>query len=255
MDVEDELRGELRRAMAERVAGTRAPRSLAADVRRRHRRRKARARTAVAVAGASVAALALVPAYRSIQPVPAGAPETTATAPGGPEAGAPERGPAPAAPGPSGSASDRTSPEPRTARPSAGTPDEPSPGRPGAGAGSRPSVPGWLTYLPDGLAAERPCATERGSTGTATVCAWRGEPGWVRVRLVEGPGIGGPEDLVPVAGVPSRTSVRGIPALAGAAPGDGRQVSWLPRPGVGATVQAGGAAAGDLMRIAEGVRP
>ncbi|GGV10579.1 hypothetical protein GCM10010182_33330 [Actinomadura cremea] len=253
MDVEDELR----RAMAERVAGTRAPRSLAADVRRRHRRRRARVRTAAAVAGASVVALALVPTYRSIQPAPAGAPETTATGSGGSGPGAPERVPAPAAPGASESAKGRTSPDPRTARPSAGGPDEPDPVRPRV----EPSFPAWLTFLPDGLAAARPCAVERDTAGTArtvrttTTCEWRGDPGWVRVRLVEGTGIGGPEDLAPAVGVPSRTSVRGIPALAGAAPGDGRQISWLPRPGVGATVQAGGAVTADLMRVAEGIRP
>ncbi|MFD0902232.1 hypothetical protein, partial [Actinomadura sediminis] len=119
----------------------------------------------------------------------------------------------------------------------------------------RPSLPAWLGYLPDGLAAARPCTTERDTARTTTTCEWRGEPGRVTIRLVEGTGIGGPEDLAPSVGVPSRTSVRGTPALEGAAPGSGRQISWLPRPGVGATVQARGAVAADLMRIAEGVRP
>lgn len=161
--------------------------------------------------------------------------------------------PAPAASGPSESAKGRTSPEARTARPSAGTPDEPDTGRRPAGVG--PSVPAWLTYLPAGLTVVRPCTTERDTAGTATVCEWRGEPGRVRVRLVESTGLGGPEDLARPVGVPSRTTVRGAPALAGAAPGAGRQISWLPRPGVGATVQADGAVTADLMRIAEGVRP
>ncbi|RSN71084.1 hypothetical protein [Actinomadura sp. WAC 06369] len=246
MDVEDELR----RAMAETVAGARAPRSLAADVRRRHRRRKARIRTAAAVAGASVAALALAPAYRSIQPAPAGAPEGVVPSAAASGDGAPERVPAPVPSRPPESGKGGTA-EPRTPRPSTGAPDAPAAEAPRA----EPSLPAWLAYLPDGLDAARPCATERGTARTTTVCEWRGDPGWVRIRLVEGTGIGGPEELAPPVGVPVRTSVRGTPALAGAAPGSGRQVSWLPRAGLGATVQAGGAAAGDLMRIAEGVRP
>ncbi|MEV5825722.1 hypothetical protein AB0L25_09100 [Spirillospora sp. NPDC052242] len=246
MDVEDELR----RAMAERVADTRAPRSLASDVRRRHRRRKARIRTATAVAGASVAALALVPTYRSIQPAPAGAPEGVAPSTAAPGNGVPERAPVPVPSRSSESGKDGTA-GPRTPRPSTGAPEAPASATPRA----EPSRPAWLTYLPDGLAAARPCTTERDAARTTTTCEWRGDSGWVRIRLVEGTGIRGPEELAPPVGVPSRTSVRGTPALAGAAPGSGRQVSWLPRPGVGATVQAGGAAAADLMRVAEGVRP
>lgn len=71
-----DLESELRKAMAEQVAGATASPSLVADVKRRHRRRRARVHAAAGVAAASVAALALVPTYQSFRATPAGSTET-----------------------------------------------------------------------------------------------------------------------------------------------------------------------------------
>ncbi|QXJ23649.1 hypothetical protein AGRA3207_004834 [Actinomadura graeca] len=247
-----DLESELRKAMAEQVAGAAAPPSLAADVRRRHRRRVARIRTTMGAAGASVVAIALVPAYQTFRAAPAGAPENAAPSNSVSMYRQPEPPPAPEVPV-----------SPPAGRPGAGRSHGAAGGTPPGAPGGHPSKPGvpglpkppgWVTYLPGGLTAHAPCAMKGGAERRTTVCEWRGTGGWVEITLVRGTGFG-LGDLPPVRGVPGRASVRGTPAIIGDGPGSGRQIAWLARPGVGAVVRAGGGAEDRLMRIAEGVRP
>ncbi|GAA2135545.1 hypothetical protein [Actinomadura napierensis] len=250
-----DLESELRKAMAEQVAGTTAPPSLVADVRRRHRRRTNRVRATVGVAAASVAALALVPTYQSFRATPAGD-SSTSRPTGGPSIlEQPGRRPAPglpASPSPEGRPEAGTTPKPSAPAPSGG---------PGGGGDARPGAPGatvrlphWMAYLPGGLTATGPCAVTGDAKRRTTTCKWRGTAGWVQVALVKGSGLG-LTDLAPVGGVPGRTTVRGTPALTADRPGSARQISWIAKPGTGVTVTAGGTAKDQLMRIAEGVHP
>ncbi|MFA1549204.1 hypothetical protein [Actinomadura chokoriensis] len=250
-----DLESELRQAMAEQVAGTSASPSLVTDVRRRHRRRAARIRTAAGVAAASVAALALVPAYQSFRATPAGNSETAR--PTGPVSASrpPERSPAPGlpvSPSSKGRPGAGASSKPE-AHPSSGGVTEPD-SPPGAG-GALGGLPRWITYIPDGLTATGPCTVTGDGGRKTTTCAWHGTTGWVEIALVKGGGLTGPRDLMKAPGIPGQTSVRGMPALTGDRSDSAREVSWLPRPGVGVTVTASGSAKNQLMRIAEGVRP
>ncbi|RFS86130.1 hypothetical protein D0T12_05755 [Actinomadura spongiicola] len=250
-----DLESELRKAMAEQVAEASASPSLVADVKRRHRRRKARTHTAAAVAAASVAALILVPTYQSFRATPVGTVGTERPTSNVPASQRPERPPAPG----------QSRPPSNKERPGAGTSAKPkpppSPGGPEAGprrpgpGGVVDDLPRWITYLPDGLAAASPCAVAGGAERRTTTCAWRGDAGWVEIVLVRSQGLSDPRDLMRPAGIPGRTTVRGMPAFTIDRPDSGRQISWLARPGVGVTVSAGGSVKGQLMRIAEGVRP
>ncbi|TDC63202.1 hypothetical protein E1200_23135 [Actinomadura sp. GC306] len=250
-----DLESELRRAMAEQVAGTTAPASLAADVKRRHRRRRARMHAAAGAAAVTVAALALIPAYQSFRATPAGNPGTARPANGGPAPEQPERPPAPgssAPPSAKGEPGAGASPR-STARPAPGGSAEGT-RKPGPG-GAAGGLPGWIGYVPDGLTAAGPCTVTGGAERETTTCKWRGSPGWLEITVVKGSGLTGPRDLMTSPGLPGRTSVRGAPALTADRPGSGRQISWLARPGVGVTVAGGGPVESRLMRIAEGVRP
>lgn len=251
-----DLESELRKAMAEEVAGTTAPPSLVADVKRRHRRRRTRIHAAAAVAAASVAAVALTPAYQSFRATPAGNPGTVRSADGGP---APEQPGRPPAPGPSGTPSAQE-------EPGAATPPEPEARPTASGAGEDPrepdgpgtvvdDLPRWIGYVPDGLAPTGPCTVVEGAERETTTCNWRGSAGWLEIAVVRGGGLSDPRDLMKSPGLPGRTSVGDAPALTAERPGSGRQISWLARPGVGVTVSAGGSVRDQLMRIAEGVRP
>jgi hypothetical protein len=248
-----DLESELRKAMAEQVAGATASQSLVTDVKRRHRRRKARVHAAAGVAAASVAALALVPTYQSFRATPAGDTETTRPSNTVSALRLPERPPAsglPESPSPQGRSEAGASQKPEARGPSG---DGQAPPKPGAG-GVAGALPKWITYLPDGLAATGPCAVSGDADRTTTTCAWRGSGGWVEIALVKG-GLTGPQDLMRAPGIPGRTSVHGMPALTGDRPDSSRQISWLARHGVGVTVTASGSAKDRLMRIAEGVRP
>ncbi|GGQ33369.1 hypothetical protein BKA00_004849 [Actinomadura coerulea] len=249
-----DLESELRKAMAEQVAGATASQSLVTEVKRRHRRRKARLHAAAGVAAASVAALALVPTYQSFRATPAG--DTETTRPGGTVSPLrlPERPPAsglPVSPSSKGrpEAGASRKPEARGSSGDGRTPSKPEPG------GLTAALPKWITYLPDGLAASGPCEVTGDADRRTTTCAWRGDGGWVEIALVEGGGLTGPQDLMRVPGIPGRTSVHGMPAMTGDRPDSSRQISWLARRGVGVTVTASGPAKDRLMRIAEGVRP
>ncbi|XRQ06225.1 hypothetical protein ACN3XK_58350 [Actinomadura welshii] len=250
-----DLESELRKAMAERVAGESASPSLAADVKRRHRRRKARVHAAAGVAAAAVAVLALLPAYQSFRATPAGNAGADRPAGGGPAPVQPERHPAPgpsASPSAKGEPGAGTSPERGTRPPSAGTGKDP---REPGGGGAAADLPRWIAYIPAGLTASGPCEVTRGSGRETTECAWRGGGGWLEIAVVKGSGLTDPRDLLKAPGLPGRTSVRGRPAFTGDRPGSGRQISWMARPGVGVTVAGGGSVKAQLMRIAEGVRP
>src|SRR4051812_8084278 len=68
-----DLENELRQAMAEHVTEVSAPRSLAADAKRRHHR-TVRRRTALAVGAAGlVVGVAMIPAHQSFRPQTVGA--------------------------------------------------------------------------------------------------------------------------------------------------------------------------------------
>ncbi|MGH8967147.1 MAG: hypothetical protein ACRDXB_17715, partial [Actinomycetes bacterium] len=185
-----DLESELRKAMAEQVAGESASPSLVADVRRRHRRRKTRIHAAAGAVVASVAALALVPTYQSFRATPAGNSETTRPTSTVSAFQQPER---PSAPG-------HSRPPSEKGRPGAGAGRQPE-GRPAGGApgGSRKpgiggvvdDLPSWVTYLPDGLAASSPCAVTGDAKRKTTTCKWQGHAGWVEIVLVKGSGLSG----------------------------------------------------------------
>lgn len=249
-----DLESELRRAMAEQVAGATASPSLVADVKRRHRRRRARMHAAAGVAAASVAALALVPTYQSFRAAPAGNSVTARPTTAVPASRPPERPPAPGlpvSPPSAGGPGTGASPKPEAHASSGGATQ---PQRPGVGDAVG-GLPKWITYIPDGLAAAAPCAVTRDAGRETTTCTWRGNTGWVEIALIKGSKLTGPGDLLRTPGVPDRTSVHGMPALTVDRPDSARQISWLARPGVGVTVTAAGSAEQRLMRIAEGVRP
>ncbi|MEU6038958.1 hypothetical protein ABZ801_26455 [Actinomadura sp. NPDC047616] len=251
-----DLESELRTAMAEHTAGTSAPPSLAAVVRRRHRRRVVRIRVTVGAAvAAAVAAFVVTPAYNSMTHVdPAGMRETPA---GSPTAASPDRPVPPPAPGLPAS-------PPSAERPGAGASGKPEADRPPAPAhrdepGGAPGPvrrPDWVTYLPPGLNVDRPCAERGGGGDRTTTCRWSGGSGWVEIRVVRGTGLSGPEDLGGdgAPSMPRHTSVHGVRAVVSDRPDSGRQVAWMARPGVGVVVAAGGSARDQLMRVAEGVR-
>ncbi|MFB4313638.1 hypothetical protein [Actinomadura sp. 21ATH] len=246
-----DLESELREAMAERVAGSVAPPSLAADVRRRHRRRQTRVRVTVGVAAAAVAVAVVAPGYQSFRADPVGS-NGRPDEPGG--KAVPPAPPGPAAPGLPKSAAPAPEKAGKDGKPS-GTD---SPGRSGAPSGSGGGVikpPAWVTFLPSGLRAESPCATGTEGGAKTTTCRWRGPSGWVEIRLVRGSRLGGPEDLMRSPAVPRPSSVRGERAITSDRPDSGRQIAWMERPGLGVVVAAGGGTRDQLMRIAEGVRP
>ncbi|HEY8480612.1 MAG TPA: hypothetical protein VIL71_12355 [Spirillospora sp.] len=249
-----DLERELREAMAEHVAGTTAPPSLVADVKRRHRRRRARIHATVGAAAAAVAVAALVPAYQSFRAAPTGTSETARPADGASTLGQPGR---PPAPGPSASPSVEEEPGTGPSRgPGTGTSEDGGQGSGGGGTGGAPeSLPRWVAYVPGGLTVTGPCQVKNNAERETTTCTWRGTPGWLKVTIVRGSGITGPGDLVDAPGLPDRTTVRGAPAFVVDGPGPERHVSWLARPGVGVTVSAGGSVKDQLMRVAEGVRP
>ncbi|GAA4234030.1 hypothetical protein GCM10022254_37930 [Actinomadura meridiana] len=249
-----DLESELRKAMAEQVAEASASPSLVADVKRRHRRRRTRLHATAGAVAASVAALALVPAYQSFRATPAGNSETTRPSNTVSVLQQPERPPAPGLsrpPSAKGHPGAGASTRPG-ARPSSGESGT-GPHRPGGGA--LDDLPRWISYLPSGLVVSSPCASAGDAKRETTTCKWRGGVGWVEIVLVRSGGLSGPQDLVKSAGIPNRTTVRGMPALTVDRPDSARQISWLARPGVGVTVSAGGSVKGQLMRIAEGVRP
>ncbi|MFI0484183.1 hypothetical protein [Actinomadura sp. 9N215] len=247
-----DLESELRKAMAEQVAGASASPSLVADVKRRHRRRRTRIHAAAGAVAASVVALALVPTYQSFRATPAGNSETTRPTSTVSAFQQPER---PPAPGPARPPSEKGRPGAGATRhPGGHPPGGPDGGPRKPGIGGVVGLPSWITYIPDGLAATAPCAVTGTAQRKTTTCKWRGHAGWVEIVLVKG-GLAGPQELMKSTGIPGRTSVRGAPALTGDLPGSGRQISWLAGPDVGVTVSAGGSVTTQLMRIAEGVRP
>ncbi|MDL4776330.1 hypothetical protein [Actinomadura xylanilytica] len=259
MDLEDELRA----AMVEHVADASAPATLAGDVRGRYRRRVARIRVALGVGAAAVVAVAIIPGYQSFR---AGQVSTPAASDGPAGRGGPDE-PGRAMPQPVPS---RTSgaPAPVPSRDIGGT-ESPRPllsHPPGQGGPDGPSgdggpAPGWMTYLPSGLRALRPCAElEKGGRRT-TNCRWSGTNGWVEVHITRGSGLAGPGDVIdgaPTAGgtpVAGKDRVHGHPAVTTDRPDRGRQIAWVERPGVGILVLVGPALRDELLTVAEGVRP
>jgi hypothetical protein len=249
-----DLESELRQAMAEQVAEAAAPPSLVADVRRRHRRRVTRIRVTVGVAAAAVAVAAVAPGYQSFRAETVGSKGEPEGKGGTVATTRPDGTPAPALPEPS----------PAPGKSGTATPKKPA-GRDGGGPERKPStgggdgvagLPSWVTFLPPGLAEDKPCASRREGENRVTTCRWRGSGGWVEVKVVRGSGLSGPEDLITAPGVPRPSTVHGMKALTTERSDASRQIAWLERPGVGVIVAAGGGAVRDqLMRVAEGIRP
>jgi hypothetical protein len=238
-----DLENELRQAMAEHVTEVSAPRSLAAEARRRHHRTVRRRTTlAVGAAGLVVAGVVMVPAYQSFHPRPVGA-----DGQGGTKHGARTTGtPPPASPVPS--------PKPHTASPGSGSKGSqhppaskhPSSGHvPGVGALTSP-----LGYLPVGIGPGKTCDTDHVGAKETTSCRWSGPGGWVEVRLVRSGALRDPADLGLAPPMAKRSQIHDHPALVSRLPS---QVMWIERPGLGVWVGVSPSLNGSLMRVAEGV--
>jgi hypothetical protein len=237
-----DLENELRQAMAEHVTEMSAPRTLAADAKRRHHR-TVRRRTAFAVGAAGVvAAVAMIPAYQSIRPQTVGAngsdgrkhgPHATATLPTSPSAG------------------------PTSGSPSAGSNGVRPSAKPRHPAGTRPSgrsaVTSLLGYLPPGIGPDKTCRTEHAGVKETTTCRWTGSAGWVEVRLVHDSGLRAPADLGLAPPMSKQIRLRDHSALRSVGPAITSQVMWIQRHGLGVWVGVSPSLNSSLIRVAEGV--
>jgi hypothetical protein len=241
MDLEDELR----QAMAEHVTEVSAPRTLAAEAKRRHHR-TVRRRTAFAVGAAGlVVAVAMVPAYQSFRPQTVGA-----DGPGGRSR----------SPRPTGSPAPPATPSPngRTPSPATGSTGSHSSGIP-AKRPESPQSPGaaavvkvLLGYLPKGIDPAKTCTTDHSGARETTTCRWSGSGGWIDVRLIRASGLSGPADLGLVSPMAEQIKVNGHPALRDGAPGM-PVVTWIERHGLGVWVGVSPSLSDRLTQIAEGV--
>jgi hypothetical protein len=238
-----DLENELRQAMADHVTEMSAPRTLAADAKRRHHRTvRRRAAFAVGAAGVIVAA-GMIPAYNTIRPQTVGADDPSG--------------------GKHGQQTSRTLSAPPTPSVDARS------SSPGAGSkGSRPSVrpkhpssarlpslgtvKALLGYLPHGLTA-KPCTTEHSGSKQTKTCRWSGSGGWIEVRLVRDGGLKVPSDLGLAPSMAKAFPVHGHPGLRADGPALPSQVMWIERHGLGVWVGVSPSLAGSLTRIAEGV--
>jgi hypothetical protein len=248
-DASGDVERELRHAMVDHVSELTASRSLAHDVLRRHRRHVIRSRVLVA---ASVVAFAagMVPVYDVI----------TYGGPGGGQSpGTGVAGTArPLSPPPSGRAPSsapteqpRSRPTPTSTGSASGGADSTAPERSGTG--------GRLGYLPAGFRPAGECAKRELAGRTTTRCRWEAGSGldrrWIELRVIDAPGVSRAADLrVPLLGT-EQTRVKEAPALVGLRPDGGRQVVWVPRRGLGASIAgSAGTSADELMKIANGAR-
>jgi hypothetical protein len=240
MDLEDELR----QAMAEHVTELSAPRTLAADAKRRHHR-TVRRRTAFAVgaAGVVVAGIAMIPAYQSFRPQTVGADGHEGQKHGQRATAAVSATPAPHVEGQSGS------PDIRSNGPRPSVKPKHSPGSRGLPLGAAKTL---LGYLPPGLTAS-PCESDNVGTKVTTTCRWSGSGGWIEMRLVHDGGLNVPADLGLAPPMAKQSEVHNRPALRGGGAGVPSQVMWIERHGLGVWVEVSPSLGDRLTRIAEGV--
>jgi hypothetical protein len=239
-----DLENELRQAMAEHVTEMSAPRTLAADAKRRHHR-TVRRRTALAVGAAGVvAAVAMIPAYQSFRPQTVGA-----DGPGGQKHRQQTTGTLPVSPAP-------TTPS-LSSSPSAGSNGAHSSGTPKRSGGSRGSgssaVKALLGYLPPGIGPTKTCQTAHTGSKETTTCRWTGSGGWVEVRLVRDSGLKVPSDLGLAPPMSQPIHLRDHSALRSVGPAITSQVMWIQRHGLGVWVGVSPSLSDSLIRVAEGV--
>lgn len=237
-----DLENELRQAMAEHVTELSAPRSLAAEAKRRHHR-TVRRRTAL-VAGAAglvVVGVAVIPAYQSFRPQTVGADGKDGGGHGG------QTTVAPPVPSP-------LTPKPHSSSPGSGPKGShraPKPKHPPDG-----TVPGLgtvkvlLGYLPAGVNPKKTCGTDHAGAKETTTCRWSGSTGWVEVRLVRDGGLKVPSDLGLAPPMARAFQVNGHQALLSDLPS---QVMWVERPGLGVWVGVSPSLSGSLPRVADSV--
>lgn len=239
-----DLENELRQAMAEHVTELSAPRTLAADAKRRHHR-TVRRRTAFAVgaAGVVVVGIAMIPAYQSFRPQTVGADSHRGQKHGQRTTAAVSATPTPRVAGPSGSPGIRSSGPHPSVKP-----------KHSPGSHELPLSPAksLLGYLPPGLTAT-PCESGHVGAKETTTCRWSGSGGWIEVRLVRDGGLKIPADLGLVPPMAERSEVHNRPALRGGGMAVPSQVMWIERHGLGVWVEVSPSLGGRLTRIAEGV--
>lgn len=236
-----DLENELRQAMAERVTEVSAPRSLAAEAKRRHHRTMRR-RTAIAVgaAGLVVVGVAMVPAYQSFRPQTVGEDGKDGGRHGGRTVATPP--PAPT-----------STPKPHSGKPGSGpngshhSPKSKHPSTQVPGMGTAKSL---LGYVPAGISPDRTCHTDHTGAKETTTCRWSGSGGWVEVRLVHGKSLKSPSDLGLAPPMSQNFQIHGHPALLSRLPS---QVMWIERPGLGVWVGVSPSLSGSLSRVANGV--
>jgi hypothetical protein len=236
-----DLENELRQAMAEHVTEVSAPRSLAAEAKRRHHR-TVRRRTAIAAgaAGLVVVGVAMVPAYQSFRPQTVGDNGKGGGGLGGQATGTPP--PVPTA-----------TPQPHSGKPgsgSKGSHHSPKPRHPSAQVPGLGTVKSLLGYIPAGISPDKTCHTDHTGTKETTSCRWSGSGGWVEVRLVRDKGLKSPSDLGLAPPMAQDFQVHGHPALLSQLPS---QVMWIERPGLGVWVGVSPSLSGSLSRVANGV--
>jgi hypothetical protein len=239
-----DLENELRQAMAEHVTEMSAPRTLAADAKRRHHR-TVRRRAAFAVGAAGVvAAVAMIPAYQSIHPQTVGADGS-----GGQKHRQQPAGTLPVSPAP-------TTP-PLSSSPSAGSNGAHSSGRSKRSASPQGSgsaaVRALLGYLPPGIAPAKTCQTAHTGAKETTTCRWTGSGGWVEVRLVRDSGLKVPSDLGLAPPMSKQVRLHDHSALRSAGPAITSQVMWIQRHGLGIWVGVSPSLNNSLIRVAESV--
>ena len=239
-----DLENELRQAMAEHVTEMSAPRTLAAEAKRRHHR-TVRRRTAFAVGAAGVvAAVALIPAYQSIRPQTVGADGSEGQKHRQQPAGTLPVSPAPTTPSPSSS-------------PSAGSNGSHSSGKskrsaPPQGPGSA-AVKALLGYLPPGIGPAKTCQIAHTGANETTTCRWTGSGGWVEVRLVHDSGLKVPSDLGLAPSMSKQVRLHDRSALRSVGPTITSQVMWIQRHGLGVWVGVSPSLNNSLIRVAESV--
>jgi hypothetical protein len=227
--------------MAEHVTELSAPRSLAAEAKRRHHR-TVRRRTAIAVGAAGlVVAVGMIPAYQSFRPQTVGA--------NGREGK--KQSPRPSAspltttlsPGRDG----------RSGGPVPGSTDSHSPGhtKPTAPHGAVGAVKVLLGYLPAGISPTKNCSTTNSGSRETTICHWAGSAGWIDVRLVRDSGLNAPDDLGLTPPMSVHDLVNGHEALR--ATGLPSQVMWIERRNLGVWVGVSPTLSDRLTRVADGV--
>jgi hypothetical protein len=241
-----DLENELRQAMADHVTEMSAPRTLAADAKRRHHR-TVRRRAAFAVGAAGVvAAVAMIPAYQSFRPETVGA-----DGPGGQQHRQQTTGT-----GTRSASSAPTTPSVLSS-PSAGSNGAHSSGTPKPSADVRSSASSTakalLGYLPPGIDPAKTCQTAHTGSKETTTCRWTGSGGWVEVRLVRDSGLKVPSDLGLAPPTSKRIHLGGRSALRSVGPAITSQVMWIQRHGLGVWVGVSPSLNSSLIRVAESV--